>query len=157
MAEDSPAAQLIAVEMEYPDFAELLNDIRAFDWKLMNHPRKEDLARVASTGFRFATKGPENQRMELKNFLFNHPSCMASDFEMIIGKLTIFARLYSLKKAAQQAPAQPATPQQPAIEHKPKKKPKKVVIVEEESYEEDYEEEEEEEQPKRRKGRKNKR
>ena len=157
MTEESPATQLIAVELENPEFAELLNDIRDFDWKLINKLRKEDLARVASTGFRFASKGLENQRMELKNFLFNNPACMASDLEMIICKLSIFARLLSSKRTAQQAPTQPLALQQPALEHRPKKKPKKVIIVEEESYDEDYEEEEEEEKPKRRKGRKNKR
>ena len=101
MTEESPATQLIAVELENPEFAELLNDIRDFDWKLINKLRKEDLARVASTGFRFASKGLENQRMELKNFLYNNPACMASDLEMIIGKLTIFARLLSSKRTAQ--------------------------------------------------------
>ena len=153
--EDSPAAQLIAVELEYPEFAELLNDIRDFDWKLINRLRKEDLARVASAGFKFATKGPDNQKMELKNFLFNHPSCMASDLEMIICKVAIFARLWSEKYTPQVSQTPRIVSQQPALEHKAKKKPRTVVIVEEEDYEEDYEEEEE--QPKRRKGRKNKR
>ena len=155
MAEDSPAAQLIAVELEYPEFAELINDIRAFDWKLVNRLRKEDLARFASAGFKFATKGIENQKQELKNFLFNNPACMASDLEMIICKVTIYARLWSQKNTPQATQTVRIENQQPAIEHKPKKKPKKVVIIEEEDYEEEYEEEEE--QPKRRKGRKNKR
>ena len=155
MAEDSPAAQLIGVELEYPEFAELLNDIRAFDWKIINKLRKEDLARVASAGFKFATKGPDNQKMELKNFLFGHPSCMASDLEMIICKVAIFARLWSPKSTPQVSQSPRIENQQPALEHRPKRKPKKVVIVEEEDYEEDYEEEEE--QPKRHKGRKNKR
>ena len=74
MATESPAAQLITVEIEYPEFATLLNDIRDFDWKLINKLRKEDLARVASTGFRFRTKGKESQQKELASFLIEHPS-----------------------------------------------------------------------------------
>ena len=69
MASESPAAQLIAVEIEYPEFGTLLNDIRDFDWKIINKLRKEDLARVASTGFRFSTKGKVSQQKELASFL----------------------------------------------------------------------------------------
>ena len=124
MATESPAAQLIAVEIEYPEFATLLNDIRDFDWKLINKLRKEDLARVASTGFRFRTKGKESQQKELASFLIEHPSVMASDFEMIINKLQIYARLIG------QQPKQTAAP---AITHnKQKPKKKKVLVVEEE-------------------------
>ena len=128
MATESPAAQLIAVEIEYPEFATLLNDIRDFDWKLINKLRREDLARVASTGFKFRTKGKESQQKELASFLIEHPSVMASDFEMIISKLQIYARLIG------QQPKQTAAP---AITHD-KKKPKKKVIVVEEEEDEDY-------------------
>ncbi len=128
MATESPAAQLIAVEIEYPEFATLLNDIRDFDWKMINKLRREDLARVGSTGFKFRTKGKESQQKELASFLIEHPSVMASDFEMIINKLQIFARLIG------QQPKQTAAP---AITHD-KKKPKKKVIVVEEEEDEDY-------------------
>ena len=96
--EETPAVQLIAVEIEHPEFATLLNDIRDFDWKIINRLRKEDMARVHSTGFQFANKGLENQRQELKTFLLQHPSCMASDFEMIMSKLNIFGYLIAQKK-----------------------------------------------------------
>ena len=127
MAEDSPASQLIAVEIEFPEFAALINDIRDFDWKIINKLRKEDLARVASTGFRFRTRGKESQQKELASFLIEHPSVMASDFEMIINKLQIFATLIGQKAR------QPAAP---AITHDKKKPKKKVIIVEEEEDEE---------------------
>ena len=128
MATESPAAQLIAVEIEYPEFATLLNDIRDFDWKLINKLRKEDLARVASTGFRFRTKGKESQQKELASFLIEHPSVMASDFEMIISKLQIYARLIG---------QQPKQTTRPAIKHeKQKPKKKKIIVVEEEEDEE---------------------
>ena len=94
--EDTPAVQLIAVEIQNPDFVPLLNDIRDFDWKIVNRLRKEDIARIHSTGFNFRTKGLENQKMEFKSFLFEHPSVMASDFEMIISKLNIYARMLTL-------------------------------------------------------------
>ena len=128
MATESPAAQLIAVEIEYPEFATLLNDIRDFDWKMINKLRREDLVRVASTGFKFRTKGKESQQKELASFLIEHPSVMASDFEMIISKLQIYARLIG---------QQPKQTTAPAITHD-KKKPKKKVIVVEEEEDEDY-------------------
>ena len=124
MATESPAAQLIAVEIEYPEFATLINDIRDFDWKIINKLRKEDLARVASTGFRFNTKGKVSQQKELASFLIEHPSVMASDFEMIINKLQIYARLIG---------QQPKQTTRPAIKHeKQKPKKKKIIVVEEE-------------------------
>ena len=129
MAEDSPASQLIAVEIEFPEFAALINDIRDFDWKIINKLRKEDLARVASTGFRFRTRGKESQQKELASFLIEHPSVMASDFEMIINKLQIFATLIGQK------PKQTAAP---AITHDKKKPKKKVIIVEEEEEDEEF-------------------
>ena len=151
MSENNPATQLIAVEIEHPEFAQLLNDIRDFDWKLINRLRKEDLARIASTGFRFTSKGIENQRMELKSFLLNHPSCMASDFEMIVSKLQIFSLLWNGPRPKE--PVRPAIPQE-----KKKKKAKKVIVIEEEE-EETFEasepsESSEEEEIKPRRGRK---
>ena len=128
MADESPASNLIAIELEVPEFATLLNDIRDFDWKMINKLRREDLARVASTGFRFRTKGKESQQKELASFLLEHPSVMASDFEMIISKLQIFAHLIG---------QQPKQTTAPAITHD-KKKPKKKVIIVEEEEDEDY-------------------
>ena len=143
--EDSPAVQLIAVEIQNPEFASLLNDIRDFDWKTVNRLRKEDLERIKFTGFTFKSKGLENQKQEFKSFLFEHPSCMASDLEMIIFKLNVFKRLY----AQAQLPTVTVEEVQKPIRHqkspKKSKKPKKqVIVIEEESSdeEESYEESE---------------
>ena len=148
--EETPAAQLIAVCLEYPEFNQLLSDIRDFDWKLISKLRREDLARVRSTGFRFSTKGLESQRKEVQSFLLNNPACMASDFELIIGKLNIFSNLVGAKKAQQQKPKEV-----PQLIHEKKKK-KQIVIIEEEeedqlvpSSEDEPEEDEEEEQRER--------
>ena len=119
MAENSPASNLIAIELEVPEFATLLNDIRDFDWPIVNRLRKEDLARIQSTGFRFTTKGDASRKKEFQSFLLQHPSCMASDFEMIIWKLNIFARLWGDKNKE---------PERPAITHEKPKKKKRIVI-----------------------------
>ena len=137
--EDSPAVQLIAVEIQNPEFASLLNDIRDFDWKTVNRLRKEDLERLKTTGFNFKSRGLENQKQELKSFLFEHPSCMASDLEMIIYKFNVFKRLYTQE---QQPTVRVEEVQQPIKQQKKSKKPKKSVIIIEE--EEDYEESSEE-------------
>ena len=149
MAEDSPATQLISVEINFPEFAELINDIRAFDWSIITKLRKEDLARVSSAGFKFTTKGFENQKMELKSFLLHHPSCMASDFEMVINKLVFYFQFMEMKSQVY-TPPPPQPTVRPAItaRSKPKRQKRIVYEVEEESYEEDFEEEEEE-KPKR--------
>ena len=161
--EDTPAVQLIAVEIQNPDFVPLLNDIRDFDWKIVNRLRKEDITRIHSTGFNFRTKGLENQKMEFKSFLFEHPSVMASDFEMIISKLNIYARMLTLhngqspqaSKSQERSRSPPSeqsvhrqmtlpTPEHEAIkfERKPKNKKRKqkvIVIEEEESESSSYE------------------
>ena len=144
--EESPAVQLIAVEIQNGEFAALLNDIRDFDWKTVNRLRKEDLERIKTTGFCFKSRGLENQKQEFKSFLFEHPSCMASDLEMIIFKLNIFKRLYT---QGQESTVRVEEAQQP-IKHqkttKKSKKPKKqVIVIEEESSDEQAQEEEEEE------------
>ena len=158
--EDSPAAQLIEVEFGHPEFAELLNDIRDFDWGIINKLRKTDLERVSSTGFKFVTKGLENQRMELKQFLFNHPSCMASGFETIMDKLKLFARLCK-PKITPVVPS-PVVPQHKHLAIKEEKRKKlRVIRVDEEEEDDDFEEligsetdeeEEEERKPRRRWG-----
>ena len=122
--EETPAAQLIAVCLEYPEFNQLLSDIRDFDWKVINKLRREDLARISSTGFVFKTKGIESQRKEVQSFLLNNPACMASDFELIIGKLQIFSHMIGAKQATQQKPTEV-----PQITREKKKKTKKRVIV----------------------------
>ena len=150
--EDTPAVQLIAVEIEHPEFAQLINDIREFDWKLINRLRKEDLARVCATGFQFKNKGVENQREELKSFLLEHPSCMASDFEMIMSKLNVFAFLIAQKKMeAVQEEAEKEKKRMKktrAIKHEKPKLPPKVIVIDEEedegTYSEDSEDSEEE-------------
>ena len=140
--EDSPAVQLIAVEIQNPEFASLLNDIRDFDWKTVNRLRKEDLERLRTTGFNFSSRGLESRKQELKSFLFEHPSCMASDLEMIIFKLNIFKRLYT---QGSQPTVRVEEVQQPIKHQKPQKKSKKpkkrvIIIEEEEDEEESYEE-----------------
>ena len=147
--EDNPAVQLICVEIENPEFVALLNDIREFDWKVVNRLRREDMARVASTGFQFQNKGLENQRMELKSFLLEHPSCMASEFEMILSKLNIYGRLIAMKKMAvveKEAQKDKAkSKKQKRIKYEPPKpKPEVIEIEEEEESEHEYEEVEEE-------------
>ena len=126
MVENNLASQLIAAEIELPEFATLLNDIRDFDWTIVNRLRKEDLARIASTGFKFTTKGDASRKKEFQSFLLQHPSCMASDFEMIISKLNIFARLIGEKNKESELPA---------IKHE---KPRKKRIVIESSSSSDF-------------------
>ena len=131
--EETPAVQLIAVEIEHPEFATLLNDIREFDWKLINRLRKEDLARVHSTGLQFANKGLENQQQELKTFLLQHPSCMASDFEMIMSKLNIFGYLIAQKKMEvvkkETEKEKKRTKKTKEIKHEKPKLPPKVIVI----------------------------
>ena len=126
MVENNCAANLIAIELEVPEFATLLNDIRDFDWTIVNRLRKEDLARIASTGFRFTTKGDASRKKEFQSFLLQHPSCMASDFEMIISKLNIFAGIIGDKNKETKLPA---------IKHE---KPRKKRIVIESSSSSDF-------------------
>ena len=145
---------MIAVEIQNPEFATLLNDIRDFDWKVVNRLRKEDLARIQSTGFSFKSKGIENQKQEFKTFLFEHPSVMASDLEMIIYKLNVFSRLIAnvstlergFDRSGEQEPVH-IEPTKTAITHqkkqkKSKKQKRKVIVIEEESSDEQYEDEE---------------
>ena len=126
MADNSPASNLIAIELEVPEFATLLNDIRDFDRSIVNRLRKEDLARIQSTGFTFKTRGADSRKKEFQSFLLQHPSCMASDFEMIISKLNIFARLIGEKNKESELPA---------IKHE---KPRKKRIVIESSSSSDF-------------------
>lgn len=114
MEKSSPAYQLIADEIETPEYAQLINDIRDFDWKTINRLRNDDLLRVAKTGFTFQNNGLENRRQELKAFLLEHPTCMASDFELIIQKLQAYGYLFNLKRQEEQRQAQQE-------QHKPKK------------------------------------
>ena len=156
--EETPAAQLIAVCLEYPEFNQLLSDIRDFDWKVINKLRREDLARISSTGFVFKTKGIESQKKEVQSFLLNNPACMASDFELIIGKLQIVSHMVGAKQAEQQKPKEV-----PQITREKKKTKKKIIVVEDEeedglipytsSEDGESEEESEEEQRQRSPGR----
>ena len=146
--EDSPVVQLIAVEIQNPEFVQLLNDIRDFDWKVVNKLRKEDINRIRSTGFQFRSMGLENQKQEFKSFLFEHPSVMASDLEIILFKLNVFSRLISNHEASQPVQNSPKEePSKPALKHevqkkRPKKKP--VIVIEEEEESSDEQESTEE-------------
>ena len=111
----SAAAQLIEVEIDHPEYAIILNDIREFDWKIINKLRKEDIARVARTGFTFKNKGLDNQKQELKTFLLEHPSTMSSDFEGIITKFNIFGKIIGEQRMKE-------------LNESVKKKPKKRAI-----------------------------
>ena len=149
---DSPAAHLIAQEINHPEYATLLNDIRDFDWVIVNRLRKEDLVRIQFTGFQFKSKGTENQKMEFKSFLLDHPSCMASDFQMILNKLNIFSNIlgkqttqtYNVPRPTVRTPIVQETEDSEVEEVPRKKKTKKaqkrkrrVIVIEEEDEEED--------------------
>ena len=94
MTEESSVAQLIVTEINHPEVARIINDIRDFDWAIISKLRKTELDRVKATGFQFVTEGPISQKEELKSFLLSHPSCMASNFEKIISKLTLFGKIW---------------------------------------------------------------
>ena len=138
------AAQLIAVEIEHPEYATLINNIREFDWKLINKLRKEDIARIQATGFTFVNKGLDNQRKEFQSFLLEHPSCMSSDFEIIIKKLNIFGEIIAQQRMGELNKAvKKKQPKRKAIKYT---KPKVEEVEEEEEDEEFVPEEEEEEE-----------
>ena len=140
--EDSPAVQLIAVEIQNPEFTTLLNDIRDFNWQSVSKLRKEDIKRIEATGFRFKTKAFESQKMEFKSFLLEHPSVMASDMEMILFKLEAYGRLIATHAQAQKS-TQPSQRQQtPIREHHKKSKKPRVIVVESSDYEEEDSEDE---------------
>ena len=78
--------------------AVVLNDIRAFDFTLVNKLTQRDLNNIASTGFQFGTRGVKNQREEVRSFLLNHPSTMAPDIDTIIIKFRLYGQLLSEPK-----------------------------------------------------------
>ena len=136
------AAQLIAVEIEHPEYATLINNIREFDWKLINKLRKEDIARIQTTGFTFVNKGLDNQRKEFQTFLLQHPSCMSSDFEMIIKKLNIFGQIIAEQRFEElNKTVKKKQPRRKTIKYEPK--------VEEVEEDEEFVPEEEEEEEER--------
>ena len=150
--DNSPAAHLIEQEIQRPEYATLLNDIRDFDWIIVNRLKREDLVRIQYTGFTFKSKGTENQKMEFKSFLLDHPSCMASDFQMILNKLSIFSNILGKRTASSFEVPRPTvrTPivqeaEDSEVEEVPRKKktkkaPKRkrrVIVIEEEEDEED--------------------
>ena len=106
----------------------------------------------SSTGFQFKNKGVENQREELKSFLLEHPSCMASDFEMIMSKLNVFGFLIAQKKMEvvknEEEKEKKRMKKTRAIKHEKPKLPPKVIVIDEEedegTYSEDSEDSEEE-------------
>ena len=113
----------------------------------MNKLRREDIARVRSTIFKFQNKGLENQHMGLKSFLLEHPSCMASEFEMILSKLNIFGLLIAMKKMAvvesEAEKDRAKSKKQKRIKYeKPKPKPEVIEIEEEDEEEPEPEESE---------------
>ena len=86
---------LMKAEIADEDIAVLLNDIRAFDFTMVNKLTQSDLMKIANTGFQFATRGVKNQREEVRSFLLNHPSTMASDIDTIINKFRLYGQLLS--------------------------------------------------------------
>ena len=82
-------------EIADDSIAVLLNDIRAFDFSMVNKLTQTDLNKIASTGFQFSTRGVKNQREEVRSFLLNHPSTMASDIDTIIIKFRLYGQLLS--------------------------------------------------------------
>ena len=151
--DNSPAAHLIEQEIQHPEYATLLNDIRDFDWIIVNRLKREDLVRIQYTGFTFKSKGTENQKMEFKSFLLDHPSCMASDFQMILNKLSIFSNIigtqtsstYEVRRPKVRTPIVQEIDEEDEVEEVPRKKKTKkapkhkrrVIVIEEEEDEED--------------------
>lgn len=82
-------------EIADDSIAVLLNDIRAFDFSMVNKLTQTDLNKIASTGFQFSTRGIKNQREEVRSFLLNHPSTMAADIDTIIIKFRLYGQLLS--------------------------------------------------------------
>ena len=131
---DTPEMQLIAAEIELPGLAQVINDIREFDWKIINKLRKEDLERIAGVGFQFKNRGIENRRQEFRAFLLEHPTLMSENFEHLMKKLSAYSRLLAVKNEAPREVTRPSTPPRRAIKHHPKKV---VVVSDEEDYTED--------------------
>ena len=132
---DTPEMQLIAAEIELPGLAQVINDIREFDWKIINKLRKEDLERIAGIGFHFRNKGIENRRQEIRAFLLEHPTLMSENFEHLMRKMSAYSRLLAVKQTeVQKEPPHARTPPRKAIKHHPKKV---VVVSDEEDYTED--------------------
>lgn len=86
---------LMKAEIADDSIAVLLNDIRAFDFSMVNKLTQTDLNKIASTGFQFSTRGIKNQREEVRSFLLNHPSTMAADIDTIIIKFRLYGQLLS--------------------------------------------------------------
>ena len=78
------AIALMKAEIADEHIAVMLNEIRAFDFALVNKLTQRDLNNIASTWFQFATRGVNNQHEEVRSFLLNHPSTMAADIDTII-------------------------------------------------------------------------
>ena len=129
--EQSPEVLLIAAEIETEGLAQVINDIREFDWKVVNKLRKEDLARIADLGFQFKNKGVENRRQEFRAFLLEHPTIMSENFEHLMRKLKAFAEL--MGAAAQ---SKPKKQKHRAITHDEPK----VIEISSSSHEEEDEE-----------------
>ena len=87
------AIALMKAEIADEHIAVMLNEIRAFDFALVNKLTQRDLNNIASTGFQFATRGVKNQREEVRSFLLNHPSTMAADIDTIIIKFRLYGQL----------------------------------------------------------------
>ena len=89
------AIALMKAEIADEHVAVMLNDIRAFDFTMVNKLTQSDLMKIANTGFQFATRGVKNQREEVRSFLLSHPSTMASDIDTIINKFQLYGQLLS--------------------------------------------------------------
>ena len=133
---DSPEFQLIAAEIELPGLAQVLNDIREFDWKIINRLRKDDLDRIAGIGFQFKNRGIENRRQEFRAFLLEHPTLMSENFEHLMRKLSAYSQLLAAKneEAQTEQRRKNSPPARKAIKHHPKKV---VVVSDEEDYTDD--------------------
>ena len=125
------AKRIIDEEIEDPELAEVLNDIREYKQTTTGHFTKPVLDELADEGFPFTTFGVVSRRSELKTFINKHPSVMSSDETTLMDKI-----MYCVSKMG-------------AIERKQQKKKtddlikkmrqnrKKRVIVEEYTSEED--------------------
>ena len=92
--------------------------------------------------------------MEFKSFLLDHPSCMASDFQMILNKLSIFSNIigtntsstYEVRRPKVRTPIVQEIDEEDEVEEVPRKKKTKkapkhkrrVIVIEEEDEEDSY-------------------
>ena len=138
------AIALMKAEIADEHVAVMLNDIRAFDFALVNKLTQRDLNNIASTGFQFATRGVKNQREEVRSFLLSHPSTMAADIDTIIIKFRLYGQLLSEPKKEQPKVREIKGPKKTRGKRHEEEESSEIEDVEDIFEEEDEDDEEEE-------------